>query len=122
MTDNNLEISNYAIHKQLFAQMDPLSNEKLDKKIKDIAEWILGSSKYQMLMCKEISYYTVFHSTSDDVDKYKKEIKETLKYRGQVIDITYNDVTDGYECWIRDSCGEIFMYYLFSYEWGVVEI
>ena len=57
MSDNNLEISNYAIHKQLFAQMEPLSGEKLDKKLESVKSWFdkqynSNYIEFVMLMCK----------------------------------------------------------------------
>ena len=79
-----------------------------------------------MLMCKENSYYTVLHLNESNpwvIDSATKTLAELLEYRGHIIDITYNDLTDAYECWIKEkSDGEIHMYYLFTYDWGVVEV
>lgn len=131
MSDNNLEISNYAIHKQLFAQMEPLSGEKLDKKLESVKSWFnkqynSNYVEFIMLMCKENSYYTVLHLNESNplvIDSATKTLAELLEYRGHIIDITYNDLADAYECWVKEkNDGEIHMYYLFTYDWGIVEV
>ena len=123
MSDNNLEISNYAIHKQLFAQMEPLSGEKLDKKLESVKSWFdkqynSNYVEFVMLMCKENSYYTVLHLNESNpwvIDSATKTLAELLEYRGHIIDITYNDLADAYECWVKETNdGEVHMYHLFT--------
>ena len=127
MPNNNIEISNYAIHKQLFAQMEPLSEEKLKKKIKILDDWFETNysckfNEYYMVICKEISYYTVLH-LKEEIQLSGTALVDLLLDRGPIIDITYNDLADAYECWVKENeDGEVHMYYLFTYDWGVVEV
>lgn len=119
-----MELDNYSIHKQLYAQTEPLSKEALNKKMASIGGWFSAhmKSKYFMLMCKEISYYTVFHFNNMNYLSGIEELKKTLEFRGTIIDIEYIHEQDAYECWIKNSVGDVEMYYLFDYSWGVVEI
>lgn len=119
-----MELNNYDMHKQLYAQMKPLSDEDLNKKLVSIGGWFstFAKDKYFMLMCKEISYYTVFRFNKPNYTKGVEELKKTLQFRGQIIDIVYVHAENAYECWVKNSLGEMEMYYLFNYDWGVVEI
>jgi hypothetical protein len=119
-----VELNNYDIHKQLYARMNPLSDENLQKKLVSIGGWFssFAQGKFFMLMCKEISYYTVFHFNEPNYTNGVEELKKTLQFRGQIIDINYVHSENAYECWIKNSLGEMEMYYLFNYDWGVVEI
>lgn len=123
MSDNNLEISNYAIYKQLFAQMEPLSGEKLDKKLQLVEKWFKKkASKYYTLMCREIYDFTTFCFTKSIYKKGAKELNELLKSRGKILSIDYIDIEDAFECWIKHKDGEVRMYYLFSSDWMMLEI
>lgn len=119
-----IELDNYSIHKQLYAQMEPLSEKDLNKKLTSIGGWFSAhlTSNFFMLMCKEISYYTVFHLKSLNYTKAVEELKKTLEFRGTIIDINYVHGEDAYECWVKNADGEVEMYYLFDYSWGVIEI
>ena len=111
--------------------MEPLSGEKLDKKLESVKSWFdkqynSNYVEFIMLMCKENSYYTVLHLNESNpwvIDSATKTLAELLEYRGHIIDITYNDLADAYECWVKEkNDGEIHMYYLFTYDWGIVEV
>lgn len=117
------ELDNYDIHKQLYAQIEP-NQERIDKQLTNIGAWFSAKypCKFFMCMCKEINWYTVFHMKSMNYNKAKDEIEKTLRFRGEIIDIEYVHAEDAYECWVKNSENEIEMYYLFPYDWGVVEI
>lgn len=117
------ELDNYDIHKQLYAQMEP-NQERIDKQLTNIGAWFSAKypCKYFLCMCKEISWYTVFYLKSMNYDKAVQELKKTLDFRGTIVDIDYVHTEDAYECWIKNSEGEVEMYYLFPYDWGVIEI
>ena len=123
VVDPSGTLSNYDIHKQLYAQMEP-NEETLNKQLANVGAWFSAnmSCKYWMLMCKEISYYTVFHFNSFNWNKAVEELKKTLDFRGTLVDVSYVHGQDAYECWIRNPEGDVEMYYLFPYDWGVVEI
>lgn len=118
------ELNNYDIHKQLFSKIDPPDENKLTKMLTNVGAWFSTdmACNYYMLMCKEISYYTVFHFNNMNYDKGVAELKKTLQFRGTILDIVYVHAEDAYECWVKNPNGEVEMYYLFKYNWGVIEI
>lgn len=119
-----IELTNYDIHKSLYAQMPAMDEEKLKKKMISIGGWFSTNPncKYFMCMCKEISWYTLFYLKSSNYTKAVEELEKTLHIRGEIVDINYIHEQNAYECWIKNRQGEIEMYYLFEYDWGVVEI
>lgn len=119
-----VELSNYNIHKSLYSQMPAMKEETFQKNMVSIGGWFSTNPKckFFMLMCKEISYYTVFYLENPNYSKAVEELARTLKLRGEIIDINYVHSENAYECWVRNSQGEVNMYYLFEYDWGVIDI
>ena len=121
----NVEFSNYDMHKQLYAQLKAPSEKILHERYVSIGAWFSTDPMcdYYMLMCKENSYYTVLHFKNMNYDKGMNEVQELLESRGKVIDITYSQENDAYECWLKEKdTNEVSMYYLFKYDWGVIEV
>lgn len=123
MNNTKIELDNYSIHKQLYAQLEP-NADKITTELSNIGAWfsVAPECDYYMLMCKEISYFTVFHFNNMNYMAGMQELEATLKGRGTIVDIVYVHSEDAYECWVRDDNGEVFMYYLFPYDWGIVEV
>ena len=119
-----VELDNYSIHKQLFAQMPEPEEKVIKKKLASAGGWFSShpDCNYYMIICREISYYTVMHFNNMNYEKGMQELKEILESRGTILDIVYNHAEDAYECWVKNFDGEVEMYYLFTYDWGVVEI
>lgn len=119
-----IEINNYQIHKQLFSQMKPLDDEKLGEKLAFVGSWFSAHMKqrYFMLMCKEENYYTVLNIKDMNYSKAVKELRDLLTWQGDILDIRYVHGEDAYECWVKDEDEESKMFYLFVYDWGVIEI
>ena len=120
-----IEINNYQIHKQLYSQMKPLDDEKLGEKLASVGSWFSAhmKHKYFMLMCKEESYYTVLHIKDMNYSKAVKELHNLLDFQGDILDIRYVHGEDAYECWVKgEDDEEAKMFYLFLYDWGVIEI
>ena len=114
-------LSIYEINKNLMAEEKPLDPIATNRAVKDAADGVLASFKrYWMLLCRERNDYTVF--IINNSKNLEQELKETLLNRGQLLDITKQD--DGnFEIWIRDSeTKENFVYYLFDYSFGIVEV
>ena len=113
-------VSMYEINKNLMAEDKPLDPIMINKVVKSTAKEILSSfKKYWMLLCRERNDYTVFIINGYNLEK---ELKETLLNRGYLLSIDKQD--DGnFEIWIRDSITkENFVYYLFDYTFGVIEV
>lgn len=114
-------LSMYDINKNLMKEEKPLDPIATNIAIKKAADGILSSfKKYWMLLCRERNDYTVFIITGSN--KLEDELKETILNRGKLLDISQQE--DGnFEVWIRDSkTEENFVYYLFDYTFGIVEV
>ena len=114
-------VSMYEINKNLMAEDKPFDPIMINKVVKSTADGILASfKKYWMLLCRERNDYTVFIVNGSN--NLEKELKETLLNRGYLLSIDKQD--DGnFEIWIRDSITkENFVYYLFDYTFGIIEV
>ena len=114
-------LSMYEINKNLMKEEKPLDPIAINIAIKNAADGILSSfKKYWMLLCRERNDYTVFIITGSN--KLEDELKETILNRGKLLDISQQE--DGnFEIWIRDpETEENFVYYLFDYTFGIIEV
>ena len=114
-------LSVYDINKNLMSEEKPLDVIAANIAIKKAADEILASFKtYWMLLSNERKDYTVFIIKNSK--KLEEELKETILNRGQLLDITKQE--DGnFEIWVRDpDTNENFIYYLFDYTFGIVEV
>jgi len=111
----------YDINKNLMKDENPLDPIALNIAIKKTCDDILSSFKtYWMLLSNERKDYTVFIIKNSI--NLEQELKETIQNRGQVLDITRQE--DGnFEIWVRDpETEENFVYYLFDYTFGIIEV
>jgi hypothetical protein len=114
-------LSIYEINKNLMKEEKPLDPITINIAIKKAADGVLSSfKKYWMLLCRERNDYTVFIITGSN--KLEDELKETILNRGKLLDISQQE--DGnFEVWIRDpETEENFVYYLFDYTFGIIEV
>lgn len=114
-------ISIYEINKNLMKEDKPLDPIATNIAVKKAADGILTSfKKYWMLLCRERNDYTVFIVNGSN--NLEKELKETLLNRGNLLSIDLQE--DGnFEVWIRDpETEENFVYYLFDYTFGIIEV
>lgn len=111
----------YEINKNLMKEDKPLDPIAINIAVKKAADGVLASfKKYWMLLCRERNDYTVFIVNGSN--NLEKELKETLLNRGYLLSIDKQE--DGnFEIWIRDSITEEnFVYYLFDYTFGIIEV
>jgi hypothetical protein len=108
----------YDINKNLMQNEKRLSNNILNKKIKEIARFFT-KGKYFMLLCHEQRDYTIFQLTTEEKSKKaSEELKLCMENRGEILSI--DETPDGaYEIWIRNIQGA-FVYYLFPYDEAVI--
>ena len=120
---NVVTLSNYEMQKQLYLKAAKPTPKEMNKKITSVGAWFSThmDCDYYMLLCKELSDYTVFHFNNMNYEKGMRELEEVLESRGIIKDIRYNAASDAYECWIEKD-EEIHMYLFFMYDWGIVEI
>ena len=115
----------YNFNKQLMSQAKELRKIDFKDSLNQIKDFIKEKdNKYFMLLCKERSDYTVFVLfKNEDFDRqiFKKELSECLTNRGQILSIEKTKDKQAYEIWIKID-EEAFVYYLFPYDLGVIEV
>lgn len=114
-------LSLYEINKNLMKEEKPLDPIATNIKITETADSMLASfKKYWMLLSNERKDYTVF--ILNNSKNLSKELKETILNRGILLSI--DKQKDGnFEIWIRDpETEENYIYYLFDYTFGVIEV
>lgn len=113
----------YSFNKQAMSQIKPLDpiefNYTTKHCIEDICRRPRTENYYWMLLNNERKDYTVFNIKT--IDGTIREFRETLMNRGQILSIDKQE-DENYEIWIRDiKTQENFVYYLFDYNFGVIE-
>lgn len=120
--DGELKINLYDMNKQLVNQLATLNDEDL-KNSKEIIENYLKeqNNQFYMLLCKDISYYTLFDIMDDEsMPCASEEIIECIKCIGDVKSIAVNE--DGaIEAWICANPEGPMVMYLFPYDVGVIK-
>lgn len=115
----------YDLNKQIIKTLPPQSEAQLKEGFLAIGAWF-GISKhpsYFMLMCKEISDFTLIHLNDLNFTGALQELKELLDERGTVHSIQYIHGEDAFEIWVKDEKhNEVYMYMLFNADWMVVEV
>ena len=122
MADINLG-NLYDFNKEAMKNENPLDPIQFNLKTNEIAiELQERESQYWMLLCHERRDYTIFNIIAcQDHKDIECELKPTLLNRGTIISIE-KQPDENWEIWIRDSENENFVYYLFPYDNGVIEI
>lgn len=118
----------YDFNKELMKKekiIDPIIfNTKVNQIAEDMfIEAFNNDEHYWMLLCHDRRDFTLFNIiAATEVNDIIEEIKPTLTNRGQIITID-KQPNGAWEIWIRDiETTENFVYYLFKYDNGVIEI
>lgn len=100
----NIEMTNYDLNKQAYAQISPMDKEELQKVLLNIGDWFsyCFKSEYFMLLCRERNDYTTIHINNFQFDKAIQEVKEILESRGEIVDIQFMHGSNAWECWVRE--------------------
>ena len=117
-------MSLYDLNKQGYAQLLPYD----ETQIQDAITWInefsdKNKGKYYMLLCKEISYYTVFEKDFLEYDclSLGHGVIECLNNVGTIHGIDDNG-EGALEIWVKTSDEEVYCMLLFNYDVGVVKV
>lgn len=112
----------YDMNKELMKTAKPLDNKEINKQLVRVKDFFSGDEvRYYMLLSKERSDYTVFRlKNSLSSTKAIKDLKECLNNRGEILSIEKTEDNVAFEIWLRID-GENFVYYLFRYDFGVIE-
>ena len=121
--DDTPKVSLYEMNQMFIAQMPAYDTEQMERADDIIYDWIYNGNKanYYMLLCKELSYYTVFHSEDNCLiaNDFIAELWDVL--RGMTIRDVSVDTNGVIAIWIDWDDGMPHCFYLFPYDKGVVE-
>ena len=90
-----------------------------------------NANRYYMMLCRELTDYTLFHSTdlliSECSEIMEADIQDCFNNRG--MEVMMMDINDDnvVEIWVRvnhaeeEVPNEIYLYHLFPYDMGVIE-
>ncbi len=117
-------MSLYELNKQGYAQLLPYD----ETQIQDAITWInefsdKNKGKYYMLLCKEMSYYTVFEKDFLEYDclSLGHGVIECLDNVGTIHGIDDNG-EGALEIWVKTSDEEVYCMLLFNYDVGIVKV
>lgn len=119
----NLNMSLYDLNKAAIGQLPTFGKEDEAAAIVRLNEFAQDSATphYYMLLCKELSYYTVFHKHFLQGDEnFGEAVIDCLHYVGDIKSIDFTDDRTAMEIWVVTPEGEGHVMYLFNYDQGVV--
>lgn len=114
----------YEYNKPGYSQLPKMTQEELEQKekmlAKDISSW---NCKYMMLLSLDKRDYTTIRLLNKSEATYTNAahaVVEVAEDRGILKSVEpYGSTAD---IWITDETGESFMYKLFPYDWGVIDV
>lgn len=114
----------YEMNKYIRQYSEPMAEDKIKLAVGNIGGWCSCRpyTKYYMLLCKELSDYTIFRLNDYNYNQLAQELQEVLKSRGEILGIDYMHGFDSYECWVRKWGQEPYMYMFFDCQGFIVEI
>lgn len=123
----------YEFNKIAYNKVTAIPADKAEEKFKEIETWFgatygtLNESSgtethYQMLLCRELSDYTVFAQLSSNAEAATLDLQDVVSGRGALLDVVYNSDVNAYEIWIRaKQDNDVHMYMLFRCDDFVIE-
>lgn len=119
------QLTLYELNQQLIANLPIYDEEKWQEAEKILVAWLNEhQDDYYMLLCKELSYYTLFDVSREDLEitDFIKELFDILVDLGTVKDISI-DTNDMIAIWLNWHGEETpRCFYLFPYGAGVVHV
>ena len=114
----------YTMNQNIINQLPVYTDEDMDRAEDTIHDWIYNGHRanYYMLLCKELSYYTLFHSVDNCLigEDFIRELWDVCSYLGPIHDISVDD-NDAIAIWAEWEDTGVHCFYLFPYDKGVVE-
>jgi hypothetical protein len=115
----------YDINKSVMLSEGSLKKFEIKDKMKKVKNFFKDSTnKYFMLLCREKYDFTLFNFLNkNDLSLMNSvtDLQECLENRGSIISIDLTEQEDAYEIWLNID-NEAFVYYLFPYDLGVIEV
>lgn len=122
INDSEIKLTNYEINQQLVSQRPDLTKEEImaaDKKLEIYLH--KQENKYYMLLCKDISYYTVFCLDETAPNSIWDEFIICCEGIGKIKSIELTEQDDAIEVWVQPKDKTPVAMYFFSYDAGVIE-
>lgn len=117
------DISIYELNKQVVAGLPTLTEEQTASAVEEINKYAEDRrAKYFMLLGKEMSHYTLFNRTKNELYfSIGQEVVDVLQSLGEIKAIGLTEGNDAIEAWIvpfEQAASTLFM--LFDYDEGVI--
>ena len=108
----------YKVNKSI---MEKKSTMKINKAKNALKEFINNiKNNYYMMLCKELSYYTLFHINNLSTEKIEDIVIEIATDYG--VFYSADIYEDHVEIWVKMKItGECHMFMFFPYDMGVIE-
>ena len=121
--NGNIQMNMYDLNKQFMSQLATLSDEDLENSREVIRKYFqTQQNEYYMLLCKDISYYTLFHINNKITEPAAAdEVIECVKSIGAVKAIDLTEGESAIEIWVQEEEHDPMVMYLFAYDTGVIE-
>jgi hypothetical protein len=120
--NGNIQMNMYDVNKQLISQFPPLDDEQLKASCDLITAFAKEKNNtYQMLLCRDIGYYTLFHISfvAEWEEYFCDMVIECVSSVGSIKAI--DQVEGAIEIWVQPKEQEPMAMYLFPYDAGVIE-
>ena len=113
----------YELNKQAMAKIPALTKEQIEEKKELLYKYYTYNvNQCFMLLCKDISYYTLFRIDDDGnaPDKFEDVVIECAQDIGTLISVEEEKDAGSIEIWVKPEDGEPLVMYLFGYDKGVI--
>lgn len=110
----------YEVNKQGYQNLPFMDEATLNIAQYNVCEFLRKhQTSWYMLLSNEKKDFTVFDNNIHSANKLASEVFDIIQERGKLkgIDIRNEDI----DFWVEID-GEVFLYKLFSYDWGVIKI
>jgi len=111
----------YDINCSLYSNIPALEEDRIKEKIEELTNWRKETNyNYYMLLNKELNYYTILTPIGEG-NSFGFEIVDAFQNLGKIKAIDFDKENEAYECWITEENKQSHVFYLFSYDKGVIK-
>lgn len=123
--NGNLNMNLYDLNKAAVIQLPSYSeaDKKVAKELINSYDDFAITTRYYMLLCRELNYYTVFQRvfSASSHENFGDVVIECLENLGDIKSIELTENKDAIEAWVVDpNENEAHVVYLFNYDQGVI--